>query len=445
MPESPVSGAGSERLVRETGGNPLALVELPNGSPPNELPAPAPMPAQLHLTAGIERAFLDRCRRLPPAVQTLLLVAAADDSGQVATLRRAAAALGVDAASWDDAERAGLLSVTGDVVAVRHPLVRSAVYQAATSFEQRQVHRALAQAVGADDPDRDTWHRAAAADGPDADVAGALADVAVRAEQRGGYGAAADAFERSAAPDRRRADRATRLFGAGRTAWAAGQTVRARALASSARDLVVDPSQRADIDRLRARIEVNVGSAVDAHRIFTVAARTVADHDTGRALEMACAAALNRTYGADSGAALGADVLTRLLAPTEQDSPRTTCLRLLLRTLTASGDRTGLDHSALEQALDAGAEVDDLDLMGNLGNTALHLGDDEELASTTGHGGRRPRRRGRHGRPLRPRTAHVHPARRRPWTALRSSAEEALTLGRSVGQSAADGRARWPG
>ena len=117
-------------------------------------------------------------------------------------------------------------------------------------------------------------------------------------------------------------DRATRLFGAARTAWAAGQAVRARTLASSARELAVDPLQRADIDRLRARIEVNVGSAVDAHRIFTVAARTVADHDTGRALEMACAAALNRTYGADSGATLGTDSADAPAGPDRRRTPR---------------------------------------------------------------------------------------------------------------------------
>ncbi|HET9760432.1 MAG TPA: AAA family ATPase, partial [Nocardioidaceae bacterium] len=316
----------AERLLHETGGNPLALLELPTGLSPDQLAGDAPLPQLLTLTAGVERAFLDRCRRLSEPVQTLLLVAAADATGRVGTVRRAAATLGVDAAAWQDAERSGLLGVTGDAVAVRHPLVRSAVYQAATSFEQRQVHRALADAIGAEDPDRSTWHRAAAVDEPDPGVADALHEVAVRAEMRGGHIAAADAFERSAALTADEADRATRLYGAARTAWAAGQAVRARSLAGSARDLASDPLLRADIDRLRARIEVYVGSAVDAHRIFTVAARTVADVDAGRALEMASAAALNRTYGSDSGAVLTAPVLTRLLTATDADTPRTSCL-----------------------------------------------------------------------------------------------------------------------
>ena len=432
----PLPGEVAERLLRDTGGNPLALMELPTGLSPAQLYGEEPLPRQLTLTAGVERAFLDRCRLLSPEVQTLLLVAAADATGRVATVRQAAASLGADATAWVDAERSNLLTVSSDIVAVRHPLVRSAVYQAATSFEQRQAHRALAQAVGPDDPDRATWHLAAAADGPDPNVADALADVAVRAEQRGGHVAAADAFERAAALTANETHRATRLFGAGRTAWAAGQAVRARALASSARDLAVDPVQRADIDRLRARIEINVGSAVDAHRIFTVAARAVADHDTGRALEMACAAALNRTYGADSGATLGDDQLTHLLAPTKEDTPRTACLRFLLRTLTASGDQDWARAApALARALEAGREVEDLDVMGNLGNTALHLGHDEgarfyysAMVSTAREAGAG--------------MVVIYALERLmfgqlstgAWTSVRSSADEALRLARSVGQ-----------
>ena len=430
-------GEVAERLVHDTGGNPLALLELPTGLRPDQLKGETPLPQQLTLTAGVERAFLDRCRRLSEQVQTLLLVAAADATGQVRTVWKSAATLGVDATAWQDAERSGLLTISGDSVAVRHPLVRSAVYQAATSFEQRQVHRALADAVGAEDPDRATWHRAAAAAaGPDTDVADALADVAVRAEMRGGHLAAADAFERSAALTVSEADRATRLYGAARTSWAAGQTVRARALAASARELASDPLLRADIDRLRARIEVYVGNAVDAHRIFTVAARTVADVDAGRALEMASAAALNRTYGADSGATLTTPVLTRLLTPTGADTPRTACLRLLLETLTASGDKDWARAIAgLDQALAAGRDVEDLDVMGNLGNTALHLGHDDgarffysAMVSTAREAGAG--------------MVVIYALERLtfaqlptgPWAAMRSSADEALTLARSVGQ-----------
>ncbi|MDQ1620520.1 MAG: hypothetical protein QOE19_3089, partial [Actinomycetota bacterium] len=158
----------ADRLMTQSAGNPLALVELPTTLSGEQLAGAAPMPAHLHLTVGMDRVFLDRCRRLPPPVQTLLLVAAADDSGLVATLRQAAAVLGVEPSALDAAERSGLLVVDGGTVAVRHPLVRSAVYQAATSMERREAHRALAAALDAvDDPDRYAWHRAAAVDGPD--------------------------------------------------------------------------------------------------------------------------------------------------------------------------------------------------------------------------------------------------------------------------------------
>ena len=198
----------------------------------------------------------------------------------------------------------------------------------------------------------------------------------------------------------------------------------------------MDPLQRADIDRLRARIEVNVGSAVDAHRIFTVGARGVADHDAGRALEMACAAALNRTYGADSGATLGTDLLAGLQTPSEQDAPRTACLRLLLGTLTASADRDWARAApALERALEAGRQVEDLDVMGNLGNTALHLGHDEgarfyysAMVSTAREAGA--------GMVVLYALERLMFAQlpTGPWTLMRSSIDEALTLARSVGQ-----------
>ncbi len=434
----PVPREVADRLVSDTGGNPLALLELPTELSPAQLHGQVPMPQQLALTAGVERAFLDRSRRLSPQVQTLLLVAAADATGRVDTVRQAAAALGADTTAWVDAERSGLLNITGDTVAVRHPLVRSAVHQAATSFERRQVHRALADAIAPTDPDRAAWHRAAAAEGPDRDVADALSAVATRSEQRGGHRAAADAYERAAALTVDEETRAARLFGAARTAWAAGQTVRARALATSSRDLATDPLLRADIDRLRARIEVYVGSPVDAHRTFTIAARAVAAIDAGRGLEMAAAAALNRTYGADSGATLGDATLTDLLTPQANDTARTACLRLLLATLTASGDHD-FRHAvpALEQALEAGREVDDLDVMGNLGNTALHLGHDEgarfyysAMATTARDAGAGIVV----GYALQRLAFAQLPSG--SWTALRSSADEALMLARSVGQPA---------
>ena len=284
----------SDRLVRETGGNPLALLELPTGLTAGQLQGTAPLPSQLPLTAGLERAFLDQCRLLTRAGTD---AAAGDGRRRHRTGRDPAAGRrdqsGVQARAWVEAEQSSLLSVEGDVVAVKHPLVRSAVYQAATSLERRQAHRALADALLSDDPDRATWHRAAAADGPDEGLAGALGLAGARAEQRGGYVAAAAADERAAELTIDEAARAARLFAAARNAWASGQAIRARSLAMLARELADDALLRADIDRLRGRIEVNVGSATDAHRIFMQAAQAVAGQDPVRALEMAVAATLD--------------------------------------------------------------------------------------------------------------------------------------------------------
>ena len=367
----------AERLLLQSGGNPLALVELPKQLTAAQLQGTAPMPAQLHLTAAVERAFLDRCRRLPEPVQTLLLVAAADDSGQLATVRHAAAILGVDQQALGEAERSGLLLTEGDTVRVRHPLVRSAVYQAATGLERREVHRALAEALGgAGDPDRQAWHLAAAVDGPDEGVVAALERAAVRAERRGGYVAAAAAYERASELTTGEQARAARLFAAARNAWACGQTTRARELATAARQLADDRPLRADIDRLRGRIEVNIGSAVEAHRIFLQAAGTVVADDPARSLEMAVAATLLAVYGADSGTSLDVAAIPTDASP--DDAPRTRCLTQLLVALTAATAGDWLSATAaLRDALRTGADVSDPDVLGNLGNAALHVGDDD--------------------------------------------------------------------
>jgi hypothetical protein len=158
----------TERLIAESNGNPLALLELPTELSPDQLRGASPLPAQLHLTTRVERAFLDRNKLLPPSVQSLLLLAAADDTGALAVVRRAASTLGLGEQALEAAVTSGLLITDAESVKVRHPLVRSAVYQAATGEQRRRVHQALADALaGLGDSDREAWHRAAAAEGPD--------------------------------------------------------------------------------------------------------------------------------------------------------------------------------------------------------------------------------------------------------------------------------------
>ncbi len=298
----PVPGDVLDRLVTGTGGNPLALVELANALPTGQLSGHDPLPVQLPLTEGVERAFLDRVRRLPPGGQAFLLVAAADDSGRAAIVRQAALALDASSEDVSAAEDSGLVRVIDAVVTLRHPLVRSAVYGAATRSQRRAAHRALADAlVGSGDVDRRAWHRAAAVEEPDESVVADLDQVAERAGQRGGLEAASAAWERAAELTVAAGPRAARLLSAAGAAWAGAQPGRARALAEAARAAAGSVVVRADVDRLRARIEWNIGSGPVGHRILLQAARDVAAADFTRATVMARMAAAAATFGADSG------------------------------------------------------------------------------------------------------------------------------------------------
>jgi DNA-binding CsgD family transcriptional regulator len=367
----------SNALLEQSNGNPLALMELPKALSDVQLRGEAPLPAQLPLTDRLQRVFLDRCRRLPEQVQTLLLVASADDTRQVAVVRQAAHALGVRETAFAQAEHAGLLVDDGDDVHVRHPLVGSAMYQSATGQERRAAHRALADALaGTGDADREAWHRAAAADGPDEQVVTALEQAARRAEHRGGHAAAAAAYARAAGLTAGSEPRASRQLAAARNAWADGQTAWARTLLVEARADADDRLVRADIDRLRGRIEVNVGSATTAHRIFQQAALAVAADDPARALEMAAAASVLRIYGADSGLTLPDGTVD--VRPAPADLPRTAALKQLLASMTlAAAGQWQQAVAALRLALDVGPGVIDADVLANLGNAALQLGDDD--------------------------------------------------------------------
>src|SRR5712692_2068597 len=150
-----------DRIIAESGGNPLALLELPRGITAADLAGGFGVAGQQPVTGRIEQSFLRRIAPLPEVTRLLLLLAAAEPTGDPALLWRAAEDLGISA--WDaaaPAEAEGLLTVAARVT-FRHPLVRSAVYRAAPDADRRHAHRALAEATDPDtDPDRRTWHRA---------------------------------------------------------------------------------------------------------------------------------------------------------------------------------------------------------------------------------------------------------------------------------------------
>ncbi|HEX8489081.1 MAG TPA: AAA family ATPase [Propionibacteriaceae bacterium] len=371
----------ADTLLRHTGGNPLALVELPTVLSSEQLAGQATLPAHLPVTAGVERLFLQRCRHLPAAAQTVLLVAAADDSRRLAVVRAAAQHLGAGPEAWDAAEESGLVALTSGEVVLRHPLVRSAVYNAATTLQRRRTHHALATVLDREgDADRRAWHLAEAADEPDLEVMAQLDAVAERAEQRGGLEAASSALARAAGFAADAEARGSRLYRAARAAWLAGQPGRARVLVESSLHHLTEPGTRADAVRLRARIEWNTGSIKLGHRMVLEGARDVAGHDPQRAREMAMFATALASFGGDSGVPI--DPVGLIPGPAASAPPRVRCFHLLLVGLDriSRGDtRAGLPP--LKEALQLSADLDpgDHDLLPNLGIAALHLGDDRAI------------------------------------------------------------------
>ena len=209
-----------DRLVAETRGNPLALLELPRGLTPAELAGGFGLLDAPGLSGRIEDSFRRRLARLPADTQRLLLVAAAEPVGDPVLVWRAADRLGiaVQAASETD----GLLAI-GASVTFRHPLVRSAVYRAASPEERQTVHRALADATDPEvDPDRRAWHLAQATPGFDEDVASELERSAGRAQARGGLAAAAAFLERAAVLTPEPSRRAARALAAAQAKHQAG-------------------------------------------------------------------------------------------------------------------------------------------------------------------------------------------------------------------------------
>src|SRR5262245_41267906 len=163
----PIDERVRDQIVAETGGNPLALLELPRGLTEAELAGGFGLPGAGPVAGGVEESFRRRADALPLPTRRLLLLAAADPTGDQALVWRAADRLGIGADAAAAAADAGLAEV-GTRVRFRHPLARSAVYRSAPSEDRREAHRALAEATDQRlDPDRRAWHRAQGSPGPD--------------------------------------------------------------------------------------------------------------------------------------------------------------------------------------------------------------------------------------------------------------------------------------
>ena len=274
-----------DRIVAETHGNPLALLELSRGAPADELAGGFALPGTRPLAGQIEDSFLRRVGSLPEQTQRLLLIAAAEPLGDAVLLQRAADQLGIGADAKLPAEQEGLIDF-GARVQFRHPLVRSAAYRAGSVADRRAVHHALAEVTdGQLDPDRRAWHRAHAAAEPDEDVAADLEHSAERARSRGGVAAAAAFLERAvkltADPKRRSA----RALAAAQAKFEAAAYDAADALIAAAEIGPHDDLVEAQLARLRAQIVFVRNRGRDAPPLLLDAAKRLEQLDDRLARE----------------------------------------------------------------------------------------------------------------------------------------------------------------
>jgi DNA-binding CsgD family transcriptional regulator len=268
----PLDARVRDQIVAETQGNPLALLELPRGLTPVELAGGFGLPGATALPGRIEESFRRQLAALPAPARRLMLLAAADPSGDPVLLRRAAGRLGLPVQVAVPAVEAGLVEF-GARVLFRHPLVRSAAYRSAAAADRQEAHEVLAAVTDPQaDPDRRAWHRAQAATGPDEEVAAELERSAGRAQARGGLAAAAAFLERSVRLTVDPARHAERTLVAAQANLQAGAFGPALELLATAEAGPLDEFQGARVDLLRGQIVFASGLSSDAPPLLLKAA-----------------------------------------------------------------------------------------------------------------------------------------------------------------------------
>jgi DNA-binding CsgD family transcriptional regulator len=265
----PIDEKVRARIIEETQGNPLAVLELGGA----KLAGGFALPGAGDLSRRIEDEYVERLRELPLEGQRLALLAAADPVGDFAVLLRAAQTLGHDIGAVGGTHAPGLFDI-GTSVRFRHPLVRSAAYRAASSEDRRAAHAALAEATDPEaDADRRAWHRAHAAMGPDEAVAQELIRSADRARRRGGVAAAAAFWERAAVLTPDPGERAARSLTAAEARYAAGDFEAAQVLLVAAELGPLDELGAANVQRMRAQIAFALRRGSDAPPLLLRAAQ----------------------------------------------------------------------------------------------------------------------------------------------------------------------------
>ena len=274
-----------DRIIADTHGNPLALLELTRGLTPAQLTGGFGVSEVVPLDGRIEESFRRQLEALPAQTRRLVQLAAADPSGDPVLVWRAAGRLAIGAGAAKPAVEAGLAEF-GARVRFRHPLARSAAYWSASAQTRQELHGALAEATDpAVDPDRRAWHRAQAVPGLDEEVAAELELCAGRAQRRGGLAAAAAFLERSARLTIDPARRAQRALAAAQARNQAGASDAALGLLAMAQAGPLDDLQRARADLLRAQIAFASSHGRDAPPLMLSAAKQLEGLDAGLARE----------------------------------------------------------------------------------------------------------------------------------------------------------------
>ncbi len=340
----------SERIVAETAGNPLGLVEFGRELTVEERSGAVPLTGPLRFGGRLEKLYLSRVQALPADIQTLLLVVAADQLGDPAKAWRAAGWLGIDheAADLSAVER---LVTLAPGLQFRHPLMRSIVYYGAPVVARWRVHEALAAASDPEqDPDRRAWHLAQAAPGPDEAVAGELERSAGRARGRGGWASSAAFLERSAELTPAADARAGRLVAAAEARLVAGETSAARALLDRAMPVSPDPVVRARARRLEGAILFVAGKPAAAGTALLAAARTIGPSDARLARDVLLEALAAQLWG---GQDTGTGDIPRVLrsVPRAPQSPATAGDLLLDGFAAVAKGRLGPGAGLLRQAV----------------------------------------------------------------------------------------------
>jgi DNA-binding CsgD family transcriptional regulator len=372
-----------ERLIEQTQGNALALVELPSALSEGQLAGEEALPEALPLTRHVESVFLERVRRLSHEAQHVLLVASADDLEDARLVARAGEVLGAGSRGLDLAEQAGLVFVRGSRLEFRHPLVRSAVYEAATSNERRAVHHALAEALAGDDEhaDRRAWHLAASVLEADQDAVRALEEAAARAEERAGYMAAARAFARAAELASDEHDRGRLLARAARAARIAGADEYAVTLAREAGPLVDDVVLRAELELAVGVAEYRCGRPLDGFPRLTHAAREVAELDASKAVELLIWATAAASMSGDPSARAQVSRLAAEVVAAGGDDEAVSVARALAAYAQAREGDTTAGAASLEEAFALASTSDDAQHVYAVSVAALFVGDNQRFAT----------------------------------------------------------------